>query len=163
MATIGETLRKAREAQGLTVEWVASELKLRADYIRALEEDRLDVFAAPVYAKGAIRSYARLLKLDEIPLLQAADEMLGRIPKYRDLTTTSAIEPSLLNQLLFGIARLTWRRWFLLIAGLILAFVCVVLVVRWSGGTAAQPQQIKPSVVEPARIPGERLPVPPVR
>lgn len=155
-------MRQAREAQGLTVEWVASETKLRADYIRALEEDRLDVFAAPVYAKGAIRSYARLLKLDEVPLLQAADEMLGRIPKYKELTSTGVVEPSIWNRLLLGIARLTWRRWFLVIAGLILVAVCVVLLLRWYGG-AVRPHQIKPSVVEPARIPGERLPVPPVR
>ncbi len=46
--------------------------KIRAAYLAALEEERLDVLPPPPYSKGFVRTYARLLGLD-------ADRMLAEV------------------------------------------------------------------------------------
>src|SRR6185436_18038695 len=58
MATVGEQLRQAREKQKLTVQNVSEKTKIRTDHISALEEGNFDVFSAPVYIRGFVRSYA---------------------------------------------------------------------------------------------------------
>ncbi|MEX0869350.1 MAG: RodZ domain-containing protein [Nitriliruptoraceae bacterium] len=68
---IGDTLRAAREASGRTLEDVARSVRARAEQLRALEEERFDVFGGDVYAKGFLRSYALELELDPEPLLDA--------------------------------------------------------------------------------------------
>ena len=64
MPTVAEQLRTSREAQGLTVYQVAEVTKIRTDHVRALEEGKFEAFAAPVYVRGFVRTYATLLKLD---------------------------------------------------------------------------------------------------
>lgn len=66
---IGETLRSAREEQGRSIEEAARDTRVRADYLRALEDDTFDVFGGDVYAKGFLSTYARYLRLDPGPLL----------------------------------------------------------------------------------------------
>lgn len=67
---IGETLRTAREEQGRTLEEASRDTRVRADYLRALEEDQFDGFGGDVYAKGFLSTYARYLRLDPAPLLE---------------------------------------------------------------------------------------------
>jgi cytoskeleton protein RodZ len=64
----GVRLKAAREARGLSLDEVANVLKLDLDKIEALEHDELGHIAAPVYAAGYLRAYAKLLNLpaDEI-------------------------------------------------------------------------------------------------
>jgi cytoskeleton protein RodZ len=66
---IGDTLRVAREEQGRTLEDAARTLRVRTDYLRALEDERFDVFGGDIYAKGFLRNYATELGLDPQPLL----------------------------------------------------------------------------------------------
>jgi cytoskeleton protein RodZ len=66
---IGDTLRDAREAQGRSIEDAAHTLRLRAEQLRALEEERFDGFGGDVYARGFLKSYAVELGLDPQPLL----------------------------------------------------------------------------------------------
>lgn len=72
MSALGEQLKKARESQNLSLAQIAEETKIRTDHIEAIEAGRYDIFAAPVYARGSVRTYVRLLKLDE----NAAMEMM---------------------------------------------------------------------------------------
>ena len=60
MSTVAEQLRQAREAKNLTVQQVVEITKIRTDHLRALEEGNFDVFSAPVYIRGFVRSYANL-------------------------------------------------------------------------------------------------------
>ncbi|WP_449467056.1 helix-turn-helix domain-containing protein [Stenotrophomonas humi] len=68
----GEQLRKAREAAGLSLEEVASQLHMPAQVVGSLEAERWDRLGAPVFVRGQLRSYARLLKVDLQGLLQQA-------------------------------------------------------------------------------------------
>jgi cytoskeleton protein RodZ len=66
---VGATLASARRSLGLSVEDVAQQLKFGARQIVALEEGRFERLPAGTFARGMVRSYARLLKLDPEPLV----------------------------------------------------------------------------------------------
>ncbi|MGH8744952.1 MAG: helix-turn-helix domain-containing protein, partial [Burkholderiales bacterium] len=66
---VGEILARARVAQGLTLEDVAQQLKFGARRIDALEQGRFENLPGSTFARGMVRSYARLLKLDAETLL----------------------------------------------------------------------------------------------
>lgn len=68
----GEQLRKAREAAGLSLEQVASQLRMPVQVVAALEAEHWDRLGAPVFVRGQLRSYARLLKVDLGDLLAQA-------------------------------------------------------------------------------------------
>lgn len=62
--TIGALLRETRENFGGDVERIANALRIRAQYLVAIEEGRYDRLPAPVYALGFVRAYAIHLGLD---------------------------------------------------------------------------------------------------
>ena len=64
----GIRLRRAREASDLSLEEVASHLKLGVEKIKCLEGGEVESIAAPVFVAGYLRSYAKLVNLsgDEI-------------------------------------------------------------------------------------------------
>lgn len=70
---VGETLRRAREAQGFSLAEVANALKLNVRQIEALEAGRFDDLPGLAFTRGFLRNYARLLKLDVAPLLAHVD------------------------------------------------------------------------------------------
>ncbi|MFA5383255.1 MAG: RodZ domain-containing protein [Eubacteriales bacterium] len=71
---IGKTLRKAREARGLSMEDVARLTRINLKYIKAIENDSFDALPGGVYTRGFLRSYARLLGLDPGELLSGFEE-----------------------------------------------------------------------------------------
>jgi cytoskeleton protein RodZ len=64
MFEIGSSLREARLRQGLDFPELEHATKIRAKYIRALEDEQFDVLPAQTYVKGFLRSYAEYLGLD---------------------------------------------------------------------------------------------------
>ncbi|MCC4604992.1 RodZ domain-containing protein [Xanthomonas campestris] len=68
----GQHLREAREAAGLSVDEVAGKLRMPAHVVRSLEQEDWQRLGAPVFVRGQLRSYARLLQVDLQPLLQQA-------------------------------------------------------------------------------------------
>jgi cytoskeleton protein RodZ len=67
--TLGEVLAAKRGERGLTIEQAAAATRIRAHYLSALESNELERLAAPVYAKGHLRTYARFLGLEPEPLV----------------------------------------------------------------------------------------------
>jgi hypothetical protein len=61
---IGNSLREARLRQTLDFPEIEQATKIRAKYLRALEEEQFDVLPAQTYVKGFLRSYAEYLGLD---------------------------------------------------------------------------------------------------
>jgi cytoskeleton protein RodZ len=62
---LGERLVAAREAQGLTLEVVADKLRLSAATLHALESNRYEDLPEPIFVRGYLRAYARLLEMDQ--------------------------------------------------------------------------------------------------
>ena len=78
----GQALQAAREARELSVPQVADQLKLSSAAVTALEANDWDRLPAPVFVRGYIRAYARLMTLDGEALLEgglgaAAGEVEG--------------------------------------------------------------------------------------
>ena len=69
---VGAELAQAREAQGLALADVAQQLKFAPRQLEALEQERFGALPGPTIARGMLRNYARLLKLDP-------DALLGRL------------------------------------------------------------------------------------
>ena len=67
--SLGQCLREARLARGLSVDDVVHTLKFSARQIEAVEAGQMEVLPGSVFQRGLVRSYARLLKLDPEPLL----------------------------------------------------------------------------------------------
>jgi hypothetical protein len=61
---IGQSLREARLAQGLTLKAVEASTRIRAHYLQALEDERYDELPGEAYAMGFLRTYADHLGLD---------------------------------------------------------------------------------------------------
>lgn len=75
-AAPGRRLSEARQAQNLAATDVARQLKLSLWQVEALEAGRYQQLPGPIFVRGFIRNYARLLKLDPEELLRAAGASL---------------------------------------------------------------------------------------
>ena len=64
MFEIGNSLREARLRQGYELPRVEADTKIRAKYLRALEEERFEVLPGETYVKGFLRTYSEYLGLD---------------------------------------------------------------------------------------------------
>lgn len=94
----GVLLRRARERRGLSMQDVARVTRISDKWLPALEEARLDHLPAPVFVSGYVRSYARVVGLDEGDLLDryhALNQQLGNsCPPARLPVTESSEETS---------------------------------------------------------------------
>jgi len=72
----GQTLRRARESQGVTLEELAAYTKIGKNYITAIEEEHLDKLPAPVFLRGFLMTIARRLKLPQEQIATAWMERL---------------------------------------------------------------------------------------
>ena len=61
---VGDKLRAAREAQGLTIEEIASSTRIPKRHLATIESGGYDGLPAPTYSAGFIKSWARRLGLD---------------------------------------------------------------------------------------------------
>lgn len=65
MGSIGETLKSAREAKGLSLQQAEDDTKIRKRYLQALEDGEYEIIPGRVYAKGFLRNYAGYLGLNQ--------------------------------------------------------------------------------------------------
>jgi len=68
---VGPALRKARQLRGITVEEVSRDTKLTVEQLRALEDEHFDDALGDAYVRGALRTYARYLGLDDDKVARA--------------------------------------------------------------------------------------------
>ena len=84
----GAQLRKAREAAGLSLDEVAGQLRMPLQVVGAMEAEQWERLGAPVFVRGQLRSYARLLKVDLGGLLEQAQIAPVEPPKLVSHTHT---------------------------------------------------------------------------
>src|SRR5215813_8092013 len=73
---LGELLRGAREARGLTLQQISFETKIPQRHLEALEHDNLGVSPGGFYQRAAVRAYARAVRLDQhLALAQLASAL----------------------------------------------------------------------------------------
>jgi hypothetical protein len=64
MAEIGPTLREARMRAGLDISQIEAATKIRAKYLRALENEEWGLLPGSAFTRGFLRSYAEMVGLD---------------------------------------------------------------------------------------------------
>ena len=79
MESLGETLKRIREEDDVTLEEMSERTRVRSEYLEALEEDRYEVFPAATYVVGFLRTYSRALELNEEEVLMRYHESLGDV------------------------------------------------------------------------------------
>lgn len=140
--TVGASLRAAREAQGLSIQDVARQLRLMNRQIVAMENEDFSSLGQPVFARGFVRNYARLLGLDAQALLHT---MGGHVEPVDVIQVPAVVLPG------------AWFTSGWLIAGLVALLVLTALPIglyAWLGSDAdevvlthvPQPQRSAPAV-----------------
>lgn len=132
MQELGTELKQAREQQGLTLEQVQQDTKIRSRYLEAIEQGDLSVLPGLVYARGFIKSYAEYLGLNGHELMerhgliqnQAAEgaqtdalRRAAKKPVSVDVTKPSVGNSRLLPQIVAGVG---------VVAVLVAAYVLLV-------------------------------------
>lgn len=161
MPTVSEQLRLAREAQQLDIYQVAEITKIRTDHLRALESGTFDVFSAPVYIRGFVRTYGTMLKLDVPALLKDLSLELSQSEKFRDPPPLTNTPRSPLDFVMLQLSRLNWRITFAVAAvGIFLILGASVLRSR-TRRTAELPPDLGSGLHQPQTAhSGDVLPLP---
>ena len=144
MFEIGNSLRAARERQGLGYPEIELATKIRAKYIRALEQEDFDAVPGDAYIRGFLRTYAEYLGLDGDVYV---DEYASRfLTSWRDEVPQRPERPRVRRRE----RHLERRAVVLVLAGIALVTALVFVAWRYGGssahvpGLATQQKQHKP-------------------
>ena len=85
MPEIGQTLRETRMRNRIDITEVEAGTKIRAKYLRALENEEWDLLPGPTFVKTFLRSYADYLGLDSRLLVEEYKQRFER-PSTMELT-----------------------------------------------------------------------------
>jgi cytoskeleton protein RodZ len=117
--TVGERLRSAREAKGMSLEDIAAQTRIPLRHLESLEVGNWAALPAPTYTIGFARSYAGAVELDRAGV---ADQLRGEMGGQRPATAAAEVfEP-------VDPAR-TMPKW--LVFGAIGAVILLVLIMTW--------------------------------
>lgn len=88
---VGEILRLAREAQGVTALEIAHTLKLAPRQVAALEAGDWQGLPGNTFVRGFVRNYARIVQVDAAPLMAQLD---GSLEKENSNLAVSEMSPA---------------------------------------------------------------------
>jgi helix-turn-helix protein len=151
MPEIGETLREARMRRRIDMTEVEAATKIRAKYLRALENEEWDLLPGSTFVKTFLRTYADYLGLDSRSLVEEYRHRYER-PATQDLTPFAT-----------GLGRRSRRRRARLAAlgpGLVLFVGAVLLLgvfyLLGTWGDDEEPRTSEPRVQQPEPTPEDR-------
>jgi len=150
MATVAEQLRTAREAQQLTIQQIAEITNVRADHIRAIEQGNYDVFSAPIYIRGFVRSYCKILKLDSGPVVAQLNNELDATEKFSEPPPLTDQPRTVVDFLTLQFSKVNWRKTLIGMLVLIVAVVIYGLIQSWRSTRNGDPLNgLRPGVYRP--------------
>lgn len=120
---VGDQLRAAREAQGLSLGDISAQTRVAERHLITIEEGRFADLAAPTYAVGFSRAYARAVGLDETEIAARVRRLIDAQPHARPAPLPS-FEPG--DPARVPPSRIAW------LAGLAAVVVVGLLVVYWT-------------------------------
>ena len=126
LTSVGITLAAAREEQQRSLESVAADLHLQPEVVRAIENGDEAKVPAPTFLRGYVRSYARLLGLDDTSLTA----QLPLLNEYRPVP----LKRVGMRRSGVSLPRMKWLVWILLLAALAVMIIYGVPAVErlWS-------------------------------
>lgn len=93
--TLGEKLAAARKRKKFTLDEVEEATKIRARYLRAMEEDNYKALPGPVYLSGFLSSYAEFLGIPQDEVLKqykAERGITGTLPKPKNFRVANELK-----------------------------------------------------------------------
>jgi transcriptional regulator with XRE-family HTH domain len=147
MPDIGATLREARMRARIDVSEVEAQTKIRAKYLRALENEEWDLLPGPTYVKSFLRTYAEALDLDAKLLVDEYKLRHERLSEV-ELQPINAAAPGRERRRRTGPVIPPGAYVVLIIAGLIF-----VLYLLGSGGDNKPSSADTPAATEPVTTP----------
>lgn len=94
--TLGEKLRQAREARGITLSEVAEQTRISPLYIESIENDDYRSLPGGIFNKGFVKSFAKYVGVDEQEALQDYASMASH-PDNQLAETTKTYRPEVLT------------------------------------------------------------------
>src|SRR5687767_10050190 len=127
VVTVGQRLREAREAKGLSVEDIAAQTRIPTRHLTSLEESDWDKLPAATYSIGFAKNYAGAIDLDRNEIgEQLRAEMGGARAAYAHPEVYEAADP----------ARTMPKG---LVLGALALLVVVVLAFTWLNNRSLEP------------------------
>ncbi len=94
LISAGEQLKHLREQKNLSVQDIASRLNLEVRIIEAIENNNFEILSAATYARGYLRSYAKILEADPDAIIASYNNSAPAppeiIPEIKHPTQTSS-------------------------------------------------------------------------
>jgi cytoskeleton protein RodZ len=147
MSNFGASFKKARESKGISIDQIASETKISARFLAAIENEEFQLLPGGIFNRGFVRAYAESVGLD-------ADQIVAdfkRLTEVQELNDSPAAQPTKGERRLYPFA----------VAILALAIVVFYIVTRESGRTpqtptaapapAQAPDLVPPPVAQPVK------------
>jgi len=137
---IGNSLREARLRQGLDFPQAEQATKVRAKYLRALEDEHFEQLPAQPYVKGFLRTYAEYLGLD------------GQlyVDEYNSRYVTGEDEPPAHVRRAPSRDHRRFESNMLVFALAAIAVVTALVVVAWRVGSTRERDTVIPNLGQPA-------------
>ena len=138
--SIGSILRQQRESKKLKLEEIAEELKIRLQYLEALENDQFELLPGKLYQRSFLKTYAQFLDLDQDHILKIFDqdeksqrslrkELEETLPEGKKPLEESIKEKSSLpSEPQSSKSRAGY--WFGILAGLVLGIFCLIYLAK---------------------------------
>jgi cytoskeleton protein RodZ len=105
----GERLQAARIKKGLTIEDVANRMHLSTSILEAIEENNFDEITAPIFVKGYLRAYARIVTLSE-------DEMIAQyVDLYSEEDPPISSTSNMVPEMSSTDTRIKWTTYFVVV------------------------------------------------
>jgi cytoskeletal protein RodZ len=162
MGKVGEKLRAAREYAKRTPREMSDVTKIRTDHLEALEEGRYDVFSAPVYIRGFVRSYAGALKLNVSEILIELEEELNQTERFKEPPRLTKGSGGVLDYIMLKLSRTNWSVALPIILLILILFIAVFGYRLYRESKSDDPlKDLGPGLYQPAAG-GEVLPLPAV-
>jgi cytoskeleton protein RodZ len=160
MGTVGETLRAARERSKRTLREMSDQTKIRSDHLDALESGNYEVFSAPVYIRGFVRSYAAALRLNVAEILGQLDEELGQTQRFKEHPRLGTESKGIVDVLMLQLSKINWS---VALPLLLLALILLIAVFSYriyKHALSNDPlKELGPGLYQ-SRSSGETLPIP---
>jgi cytoskeleton protein RodZ len=133
MTDIGQTLREARMRAKIDITDVEAATKIRAKYLRALENEEWNLLPGPTFVKSFLRTYAQYLGLDARMLVEEykrryerpaeSEPSFGTPLRERDRGRPGVPKPPLISPRLLAIAGVV-----------VVILLALFLVGKWGSG-----------------------------
>jgi cytoskeletal protein RodZ len=94
LESVGETLRAAREQQGLSLAEIATRTRVPQRHLEAIEAGSYGALPSPTYATGFVKAYARTVGVDEVALGRRLRGELANQPRAAEYRPYQAPDPA---------------------------------------------------------------------